>query len=114
MEPLTGLEPAWINVRSVAPFQLGYRGKELERQVGFEPTISTLARLRDTGLRYCRIGSRGGNRTRDVLLNRQTPTANIGPLNRNGCREGNRTLAVWLMRPNCEPSLPASNFWWSV
>ena len=41
---------------------------------GFEPTISTLARLRDTGLRYCRIGSRGGNRTRDVLLNRQTPT----------------------------------------
>jgi hypothetical protein len=28
LEPLTGLEPAWINVRSVAPFQLGYRGKD--------------------------------------------------------------------------------------
>ena len=27
LEPLTGLEPALINVRSVAPFQLGYRGK---------------------------------------------------------------------------------------
>lgn len=90
-------------------FPVRLQGQRLERQVGFEPTISTLARLRDTGLRYCRIGSRGGNRTRDVLLNRQTPTANIGPLNRNGCREGNRTLAVWLMRPNCEPSLPASN-----
>ena len=27
LEPLTGLEPALINVRSVAPFHLGYRGK---------------------------------------------------------------------------------------
>ena len=59
LEPLTGLEPALINVRSVAPFHLGYRGK-LERQVGLEPTISTMARLRDAGLRYCRMAQGAG------------------------------------------------------
>jgi hypothetical protein len=55
MEPLTGLEPALIDVRSVVPFHWTTGAKKLERQVGFEPTISTLARLRDTGLRYCRM-----------------------------------------------------------
>ena len=59
VEPLTGLEPGLINVRSVVPFPLGYRGK-LERQAGFEPAISTLARLRDTGLRYCRMAQGAG------------------------------------------------------
>ena len=32
----------------------------MERQAGFEPAISTLARLRDTGLRYCRMAQGAG------------------------------------------------------
>lgn len=77
-------------------FPVRLQGQNLERQVGFEPTVSTLARLRDTGLRYCRIGSRGGNRTRDVLLNRQTPTANIGPLNKMVAGKGIEPLRFGL------------------
>jgi hypothetical protein len=56
------------------------------------------------------FGSRGGNRTRDVLVNSQTPTANIGPLNKNGCGSRNRTDAAGFMRPGCAPALPAINF----
>lgn len=59
MEPLTGFEPALFNVRSVAPVHWT-TGAKLERQVGFEPTVSTLARLRDTGLRYCRMAQAVG------------------------------------------------------
>lgn len=81
MEPLTGLEPALFNVRSVAPvhwttgaFWSGWWDSNPRSQPWQGRAIP---------LRYSReIGSRGGNRTRDVLLNRQTPTANIGPLNK--------------------------------
>ena len=75
LEPPAGLEPALINVRSVAPFHLGYRGK-LERQAGFEPTISTMARLCDTGLRYCRMAQGAGIEPAMFCLTgrRQQPT----------------------------------------
>ena len=81
MEPLTGLEPALIDVRSVAPFHWT-TGANWSDRWDLNPRPQPWHGCAIPDYATAAFGSRGGNRTRDVLVNSQTPTANIGPLNK--------------------------------
>ena len=54
LETLTGFEPPTYPTFEASCSSVELQGRELERLMGREPTLSTLARLRDRRLRYSR------------------------------------------------------------